>query len=81
MSARPTASDQQPHVQGKKAAEYEGLTEKDIPLLLRMAENHAGAGNYEDARREFSIVLHLDPNNAEAKQGLRKLHLSEREAR
>ena len=81
MSARHPASDQQPHGQSKKAAEYEGLTEKDIPLLLRMAEKHAGAGNYEDARREFNIVLHLDANNAEAKQGLRKLELSERESR
>ena len=79
--ARHSPSDQSARVQAKKAAEYEGLTEKDIPMLLRMAENHAGAGNYEDARREFSIVLHLDPSNAEAKQGMRKLELSERETR
>lgn len=81
MSARHPASDQQPHGQSRKPAEYEGLTEKDVPLLLRMAEKHAGAGNYEDARREFNTVLHLDPNNAEAKQGLRKLELSEQESR
>jgi len=81
ISARHPASDQQPHAQSRKPAEYEGLTDKDIPLLLRMAEKHAGAGDYEDARREFSTVLHLDPNNAEAKQGLRKLELSERESR
>jgi hypothetical protein len=57
------------------------MTEKDIPLLLRKAEKDAGAGNYEDARREFDIILHLDPGNAEAKQGMRKLELSERETR
>lgn len=65
----------------KKASEYQGMSEKDIPLLLRKAEKDAGAGNYDDARREFDIVLHLDPGNAEAKQGMRKLDLSEREAR
>ena len=65
----------------KKATEYQGMSEKDIPLLLRKAEKDAGAGNYDDARREFDIVLHLDPGNAEAKQGMRKLELSEREAR
>ena len=65
----------------KRASEYQGMSEKDIPLLLRKAEKDAGAGNYDDARREFDIVLHLDPGNAEAKQGMRKLELSEREAR
>jgi len=73
--------DQPPQKTPKKASEYEGITEKDIPLLLRKAEKDAGAGNYEDARREFDIILHLDPGNAEAKQGMRKLELSERETR
>jgi serine/threonine protein kinase len=67
--------------QAKKVAEYEGMTEKDIPLLLRMAEKEAGAGNYEAARRMFDKVLHLDPSNTEAKLGLKKLDLSEHEAR
>jgi hypothetical protein len=73
--------DQPPQKTPKKASEYQGMTEKDIPLLLRKAEKDAGAGNYEDARREFDIILHLDPGNAEAKQGMRKLELSERETR
>jgi len=67
--------------QPKKVAEYDGMSEKDIPMLLRMAEKEAGAGNYEDARRKFDTVLHLDPSNAEAKLGLKKLDLSERESR
>ena len=75
------APDSSARTPAKKVTEYEGLSEKDIPLLLRMAQNHAGAGKYEDARREFDIVLRLDPGNAEAKQGLRKLDLSERETR
>ena len=73
--------DQSSQKSPKKASEYEGMTEKDIPLLLRKAEKDAGAGNYDDARREFEIVLHLDPGNAEAKQGMRKLDLSEHESR
>ena len=65
----------------KKAAEYDGLTEKDIPRLIRMAQSDAGAGNYDDARREFNAVLHLDPNNQEARVGLRKVDMSEKETR
>jgi hypothetical protein len=65
----------------KKVAEYDGLTEKDIPRLIRMAEKDAGDGNYEKARSEFGVILRLDPTNAEAKLGLRKLDLSEQEAR
>ena len=56
-----------------KVSEYEGFSEKDIPVLVRMAESDAGAGNYANARREYDIILHLDPNNAAAKQGSRKL--------
>jgi hypothetical protein len=64
-----------------KVSEYEGFSEKDIPVLVRMAESDAGAGNYANARREYNIILHLDPNNAAAKQGSRKLALSEQDSR
>jgi hypothetical protein len=79
-SHRPPA-DQASQKTPKKASEYQGMSEKDIPLLLRKAEKDAGAGNYDDARRAFDIVLHLDPGNTEARQGMKKLELSEREAR
>jgi hypothetical protein len=49
---------------------------QQIPILLRKAEEDAGAGDYGKARREYNIVLQLDPNNATAKQGLRRLDLS-----
>jgi hypothetical protein len=78
---RHPAAESPTHPQPKKVAEYRGMSEKDIPVLLRMAEKDAGAGNYDDARQKFDIVLHLDPGNAEAKQGMKKLDLSEREAR
>jgi hypothetical protein len=49
---------------------------RDIPFLLRKAEQDAGAGKYDDAQREYRIVLQIDPNNASAKQGLHRLELS-----
>jgi len=65
-----------------KSVSMEGFSEKDIPVLVRMAESDAGAGNYANARREeYDIILHLDPNNAAAKQGSRKLSLSEQDSR
>jgi hypothetical protein len=80
-SARHSPADQSSHPQPKKVTEYEGMSEKNIPMLLGMAEREAGSGNYEDARSKFNIVLRLDPGNAQAKLGLKKLDLSERESR
>jgi hypothetical protein len=57
----------------KKVIEYQGFSEKDIPFLLRIADSKAGEGDYSEAAREYEIVLRLDPNNAAAKQGLRKV--------
>jgi len=53
--------------------EYEGFTSKQIPQLLHRAEEDAGAGNYDDARREYEIVRKLQPGNSAAQEGLRKL--------
>lgn len=52
-----------------------GMTQKDIPALLRMAQQDAGAGNYEKARSEFRKILQLQPSNADAREGLHKLDL------
>lgn len=68
---------------GRKAAreteapvkEYEGFTSKQIPQLLHKAEEDAGAGNYDDAKREYAIVRKLQPGNPAAQEGLRKLAL------
>lgn len=70
-----------PRTQIKKTNVYEGMSDKDIPMLLRMAEKDAGDGKYEDARRKFEIVLRIDANNKQAKEGLHKLELTERESR
>ena len=61
--------------------EYEGFTSREIPQLLRRADADAGAGNYDQARRAYEIVLKLDPGNATAKQGLHRVDLREQEAR
>jgi len=71
------------HVQNKKenAEEPEayvdsgGVSQKDIPALLGMAQRDAGAGNYDRAKREYKKILSLQPGNQEAKDGLRRLGL------
>jgi hypothetical protein len=52
-----------------------GVSQKDIPALLGMAQRDAGAGNYDKAKREYKKILSLQPNNHEAKDGLRRLDL------
>jgi hypothetical protein len=73
--AQPIQSSPKP-AEPKPAGEYAGFTAKDIPGLLKKAEADAGAGDYENGRREFDIVLHLDPNNQAAKTGMSRLNLS-----
>jgi hypothetical protein len=60
----------------KPLGEYAGFNAKDIPALLKKAEADAGAGDYENARREYDIVLHIDPNNQAARTGMSRLNLS-----
>jgi hypothetical protein len=52
-----------------------GVSQKDIPALLGMAQRDAGAGNYDKAKREYKKILSLQPGNQEAKDGLRRLDL------
>jgi hypothetical protein len=65
----------------RKVNEYEGFSEKDIPIIIRMAESDVRAGNYANARREYDIVLRLDPTSVPAKVGLRALNGSEHPTR
>jgi hypothetical protein len=74
-AAKPIQSPPKP-VEPKPLGEYAGFTARDIPGLLKKAEEDAGAGDYENARREYDIVLHLDPNNQAAKTGMSRLNLS-----
>ncbi len=50
-----------------------GLSLNDIPKLLDFANADTGNGRYDKARLEYRKVLKLQPNNQEAKDGLKKL--------
>lgn len=56
-----------------------GVSQKDIPTLLKMAQADAGAGNYDKARNEFRKILGLQPNNQDAKDGLHKLDIIQKD--
>jgi len=55
--------------------EFGGLSQNDVPTLLKLARDDAGAGRYDKARSEFKKILQLQPNNQDAKDGLRRLDL------
>ena len=56
-----------------------GVSQKDIPALLRMAQADAGAGNYDKARTEFRKILGLQPGNQDAREGLHKLDIIQKD--
>src|SRR3984957_5477720 len=60
----------------KPVAEYAGFTGRGIPLLLKKAESDAGAGDYDASRREYDIILHLEPGNLAARTGMSRVNLS-----
>jgi len=68
----PTVTEQPP-----AEAFVDGFFQKDIPRLLQMAKADAGSGNYDKARREYRIVQRLQPNNPDAKEGLRRLDVAQ----
>lgn len=55
--------------------ELGGLSQNDLPTLLRLARDDAGAGKYDKARSEYKKILQLQPGNQDAKDGLRRLDL------
>jgi hypothetical protein len=62
--------------EAKPVAEYAGFTARDVPLLLKKAESDAGAGDYAASRREYDIILHLEPGNTAARTGMSRVNLS-----
>jgi tetratricopeptide (TPR) repeat protein len=52
------------------------LAERRTALILRRAEAHMGARELNEARRDFSTVLRLQPDNARARHRLALLDLS-----
>jgi len=59
--------------------EYGGFSQKDIPKLLEFAQADTQKGDYPKARREYSTILKLQPKNQDAKDGLHKLDLIQRD--
>ena len=56
---------------------YDGMTQKDIPRLLQWARSDAGNGNYSKAAQEYRVILQLQPNNPDAREGLRKIQVAQ----
>ena len=62
--------------EARPVGEYEGFSSRDVPGLLRRAQADAGAGDYDSSRHEYDIILHLEPGNQAAREGLARVNLS-----
>jgi hypothetical protein len=56
---------------------YDGMTQKDIPRLLLWARSDAGNGKYAKAAQEYRVILQLQPNHPDAREGLRKIQVAQ----
>ncbi len=57
----------------ESALTVEGFSRQDIPDLLSQADSSTARGDYRLARYEYGLVLKLDRNNVQAREGLRRL--------
>ncbi len=57
----------------ESALTVDGFGRQDIPDLLRQADSSTTRGDYRLARYEYVLVLKLDRNNVQAREGLRRL--------
>lgn len=57
----------------ESALAVDGFSRRDIPDLLSQADSSTARGDYRLARYEYGLVLKLDRNNVQAREGLRRL--------
>jgi len=57
----------------ESALTVDGFSRQDIPDLLSQADSSTARGEYRLARYEYGLVLKLDRNNVQAREGLRRL--------
>ncbi len=57
----------------ESALTVDGFSRQDIPDLLSQADSSTARGDYRLARYTYGLVLKLDRNNVQAREGLRRL--------
>jgi serine/threonine protein kinase len=57
----------------ESALTVDGFSRQDIADLLSQADSSTARGDYRLARYEYGLVLKLDRNNVQAREGLRRL--------
>ena len=57
----------------ESALTVDGFSRKDIPDLLSQADSSTARRDFRLARYEYGLVLKLDRNNVQAREGLRRL--------
>ncbi|HMD18316.1 MAG TPA: protein kinase, partial [Terriglobales bacterium] len=57
----------------ESALTVDGFSRQDIPDLLSQADSSTARGEYRLARYTYGLVLKLDRNNVQAREGLRRL--------
>src|SRR5208282_3062307 len=68
-TAKPLARKRAP----ESASTVDGFSRQDIPDLLSQADSSTARGDYRLARYTYGLVLKLDRNNVQAREGLRRL--------